>query len=272
MLKRDEFNLSTKSEFTEIHFHGNFTIRWFNPPKELTYIDVGRLIHLDFRNASAWNRHCGRYDVLETTEGHRTTKHHKVSQSTIRYYSVLQRTTTYKVLRRTTKYLLLHTRKYYAVLQSIPPYYKVLLRTTKYYQCILHGKIQHFALRRSPRNLTTCCRKWLSNITKCCVCHKKCHRFLSWLLLYCSFPVWPAPFLNYSIPFLNLSFTLLSIPLLDISLTEHSFLNCSFTELAFDELCLYCTLLLPNYSSTELVLSWTIPFLNYALFLPFKSS
>ena len=103
-------------------------------------------------------------------------------------------------------------------------------------------------------------------------CHKKIHRFLSWLLLYCSFSGWPAPFLNYSIPFLNLSFTLLSFPLLDISLTEHSFLNCSFTELAFDELCLYCTLLLPNYSSTELVLSWTIPLLNYALFLPFKSS
>ena len=101
---------------------------------------------------------------------------------------------------------------------------------------------------------------------------KKKHRFLAWLLLYCSFPGWPAPFLNYSIPFLNLSFTLLSIPLLDISLTEHSFLNCSFTELAFDELCLFCTLLLPNYSSTELVLSWTIPLLNYALFLPFKSS
>ena len=65
-------------------------------------------------------------DVVETTEGLRTKKHRKVSQSTITYYSVLQRTTTYKVLRRTTKYLQLHTRKYYAVLLSIPPYYKVL--------------------------------------------------------------------------------------------------------------------------------------------------
>ena len=111
------------------------------PQKELTYIDMGHLIHFDFRKAGAFPH--VEDDVLETAEGlpakkaqpQGTTKHY-----TIQNYSVLQRTTTYKVLRRTTKYPLLQTRKYYAVLPSIPPYYKALLRTTKYYQCILHGK------------------------------------------------------------------------------------------------------------------------------------
>ena len=77
-------------------------------------------------------------DVVETTEGLPTKKHRKVSQSTITYYSVLQRTATYKVLRRTMKYLQLHTRKYYAVLLSIPPYYKVLLRTIQSTRLLMH--------------------------------------------------------------------------------------------------------------------------------------
>ena len=59
------------------------------------------------------------------------------------------------------------------------------------------------------------------------------------LILFWVFLYWTFPWLNYS------------------------FLNCSFTELAFDELYLYCTLLLPNYSSTELVLYWTTPFFAF---------
>ena len=135
------------------------------PQKELTYIDMGHLIHFDFRKAGAFPH--VEDDVLETTEGlpakkaqpQGTTKHY-----TIQNYSVLQRTTTYKVLRRTTKYPLLQTRKYYAV--YTPKYSSILQSTTPYYKVLpmhLAWKIQHFALRRSPRNLT-----------KCCAYHEKC--------------------------------------------------------------------------------------------------
>ena len=226
----------------------------------------GLCINLDFRNASAWNRHCGRWNGASYGG------------------------TTYKVLRLTTKSLQLHTRKYYAVLPSIPPYYKALLRTIQSTRLLMH--LQKYNISRSgsppeiwpktapttkiatPKSSNTAPvtknntpkspngayhRKWLSNITKCCACHKKVSSFpfltvalllLSWLacsvsqlqhsfpelILYWVFLCWTFPWLNYS------------------------FLNCSFTELAFDELYLYCTLLLPNYSSTELVLYWTTPF------------
>ena len=124
-------------------------------PKELTYIDVGRLIHLDISECECFETGTvGRYDVLETTEG---TTYYKAPQGITKYYKVLLRTATNYYVQSTTPYhevsTTTHQESTTQYSPSIPPYYKVLLRTTKYYQCILHGKIQHFALRRSPRNL-----------------------------------------------------------------------------------------------------------------------
>ena len=79
---------------------------------------------------------------------------------------------------------------------------------------------------------------------------KKWHRFLSWLLLYCSFPDWPAPFLNYSIPFLNLSFT-------EYSFTGH-FLDWTIPFWTVPLL----SLPLMNYTFTALFFYRTIPLLN----------
>jgi len=58
-----------------------------------------------------------------------------------------------------------------------------------------------------------------------------------------------------SFPFLTVTLLLLSWLACSVSQLQHSFPEL-ILELAFDELCLSCTLLLPNYSSTELVLYW----------------
>ena len=286
-----------ESSFKKIH-HFPFrspVVRWFNPPKELTSTcDAWYTWIFGMRVLSRTVED----DVVETAEGLPTKKHRKVSQSTITYYSVLQRTATYKVLRRTMQYLQLHTRKYYAVLLSIPPYYKVLLRTIQSTRLLMHlawknttfrapalsqefdqilrlprkVRLQNHQILRLSRKITLQNHQMARVPSKVTLQHhqmlvlpqKKCHRFLSWLLLYCFFPDWPAPFLNYSIPFLNLSFT-------EYSFTGH-FLDWTIPFWTVPLL----SLPLMKYTFThELVLSSTqlyIPLLNYALILLFKPS
>ena len=221
-------------------------------------------------------------DVVETTEGLSTKKHRKVSQSTITYYSVLQRTTYY--VQSTTPY---QERIYNYTLESTTQYSQVFLNTTKYYSvlykvlddyyCILHGKIQHFALRLSPRNLTKYCayhEKWDSKITNTAPVTKSntpkspngpravesdsptspnvapATKNVIVSFLDCYFTDWPAPFLNYSIPFLNLSFT-------EYSFTGH-FLDWTIPFWTVPLL----KLPLMNYAFTTLFFYQTIPLLN----------
>ena len=164
-----EFTLSTKSEFTESifmeisHFGASIPQRsWHTSTWDAWYnwIFGKRVLSGTVED-----------NVLETTEGLRTKKHR-----TARSHKVQKRTTPYcKELLR-TKYYAVPRSIYYYTLESTTQYSQVFLHTTKYYQCILHGKIQHFALRRSPRNLTKCCayhEKCDSKIIKYYACHKK---------------------------------------------------------------------------------------------------
>ena len=97
-------------------------------------------------------------NVLETTEGLRTKKAQD-RKVTTKYYTIQTPPYCKELLR--TKYYAVPRSIYYYTLESTTQYSQVFLHTTKYYSVLQSTtnascleKIQHFALRRTPRNLT----------------------------------------------------------------------------------------------------------------------